>query len=91
MAKMGRPGEERARRGRLRGAVRPDIKREAEALAKADTRLRSLSHLMEVALSYFMRDYKRAGSNIDMQGFPIVPCDQSQSKVDERRRVGSHP
>ena len=38
MTKMGRPGEGKAKHGRLRGQVRPELKRQAEELVKRDAR-----------------------------------------------------
>jgi hypothetical protein len=88
MTKMGRPGEDRAKRGRVRGQVKPDIKRRAEELVRKDFRLKSVSRMMEAAMGYFMAHYDRASGNIDENGWPIVPCDH---KAEERKRASSHP
>lgn len=74
MAKVGRPGEDRAKAGRVRAAVRPEIKQEAEFLARQDSRLRSLSQLCEAALAYYIRDYKAASGSLDMNNFPVMPA-----------------
>ena len=73
MTKMGRPGEGRAKRGRLRGAVRPDLKAKAEQIARSDFRFgRSLSRFTEAALTYYIAQYEAANGKIDNNGFPIL-------------------
>ena len=73
MTKMGRPGEDRAKRGRLRGQIRPDLKREMEELVRTHPLFRSVSQLTELAATYYIRDLKRANYRIDTQtGFPIL-------------------
>lgn len=78
--KVGRPGANRAKEGRVRAAVRPDIKTEAEEIVEKDGRVRSLSHMIESALAYYIRAYTdsaKASHNgiaqIDEQSFPILP------------------
>ena len=79
MTKMGRPGEGKAKHGRLRGQVRPELKRQAEELVKRDARFSSVSKLMGISLAFYMQEYERAHGNIDPQCFPILPCSSSDT------------
>jgi hypothetical protein len=68
--KAGRPGANRAKYGRVRAAVRPELKAEAEAIVADDSRLRTLSHMIEVSLDFYIREYKKVNKQIDKQCFP---------------------
>jgi len=50
MLKVGRPGKNRAKSGRVRAAIRPELKEEIEALVYGDIRIRSVNQLVATTL-----------------------------------------
>ncbi|MBF0260246.1 MAG: hypothetical protein HQL97_00235, partial [Magnetococcales bacterium] len=68
--KVGRPGIGRAKFGLIRASIDPAIKEQAEGIAHADSRLRSLSQFMEAAATLYLREYKRAGGVLDKDNLP---------------------
>jgi len=70
MAKAGRPGQDRAKAGRVRCAIPPELKHRAEDLARNDGRLRSLSQLIEAAIEFYLQQYQEAGGVLDRYNQP---------------------
>lgn len=68
----GQPGEGRTAQGRIRAVVRPALKIEADAIAQADGRIRSLSHLVESAMVFYVLHYKASNGNLDRDGLPVI-------------------
>lgn len=69
---VGRPGKNRVKEGKIRAQVIPALKTEGEEIAHADSRLRSLSQMVEAALAYYIRDYKAASGSLDANNFPLL-------------------
>lgn len=70
---VGRPGKNRVKEGKIRAQVIPALKVEAEGIAQGDSRLRSLSQLVEAAMAYYLRDFKAAHGHLDAQGLDGLP------------------
>ena len=52
--KVGRPGAKRSEEGLIRASILPELKREAERVAKADGRVVSKSRLVEFAVRFHL-------------------------------------
>lgn len=70
--KPGRPGADRAKDGRIRAAILPALKEEAEAVALQDQRIRSVSQLVEYAIGFWLRAYKESGAVLNQHGHPVI-------------------
>lgn len=68
--RVGRPGQDRAKDGRVRCAIPPELKRRAEDLAHGDGRLRSLSQLIEAAIAFYIQQYQEASGVLDKHNHP---------------------
>lgn len=67
---VGRPGAGRAQTGRIRATILPDLKVEAAAVADADSRIASLSRLIEFAVAFYLQAYTASHGDLDAHGFP---------------------
>lgn len=72
MKSVGRPGKGRAKGGRVRAAIRPELKDEIEELVAGDIRIRSVNQLIETSLDYYLRDYQLANGDVGKDLFPIL-------------------
>lgn len=68
---VGRPGEERALRGRIRATILPSLKEECEEIVEKDDRLLSLSRLVELSMAFYVEHYRTADGVLDKRGFPV--------------------
>lgn len=68
--KLGRPGRGRAKAGKIRATILPELKAEAERIAANDQRWRSLSHLVETMFAYFLASYHVSNGRLDSNNFP---------------------
>ncbi|MEO7666172.1 MAG: hypothetical protein ABIU97_03970 [Dehalococcoidia bacterium] len=69
---VGRPGEDRASKGRIRATILPEIKGRCEQIVESDSRLPSFSRMVELALSYYADCYDKADGVLDKRGFPVI-------------------
>lgn len=86
----------RTAQGRIRAVVRPGLKIEADAIAQADTRIRSLSHLVEMAMELFVSQYKEANGELDRDGRPVIgpartALERRAASPPDRRTGTNHP
>lgn len=86
--KVGRPGNDRAKLGRITGTILPELKMEFEAIAKHDKRWRSMSHAIESAVGFFLHHYKASNGQLDGNNFPIVGRGDPFSQVEHKPRGG---
>lgn len=71
--RVGRPGEDRVKFGKIRAQVKPHLRVEAEELAKKHSGIRSLSQCVEAALAYYLLKVREAGGRLDERNFPVTP------------------
>lgn len=62
----------RSTAGMIRASVSPSTKLTIVALVEHDARFRSVSHLVDVALAYYLHQYKDADHCLDGRNFPIT-------------------
>lgn len=67
---VGRPGAGRAQEGRIRATILPHLKVEAAAIAQTDSRIASLSRLIEFAVAFYLQAYTASHGDLTPQGFP---------------------
>ena len=65
-------GEGRAKYGRIRAAVKPELKQAAEAIVATEGLIRSVSHLVESAMGFFLYHYTQSNGVLDRNGFPVI-------------------
>ena len=72
--KAGRPGMGRVKDGKIRAAILPELKDQLEELRKKEwRRFRSVSHIIESAIGYYLHQFEAAGGKLDEKMYPDVP------------------
>ena len=64
----------RVKDGKIRAAILPELKAQLEGLRKKEwRRFRSVSHIIESAIDYYLHQFAAAGGKLDKKMFPDIP------------------
>ncbi len=70
--KVGRSGAGRKAHGSVRAQILPTLKHEVERLSREDPRWRSVSHLIETAVGFFLSHLQASQGRVDQYNHPVI-------------------
>ncbi len=84
---VGRPGKGRAKSGRVTGTIMPELRSRLEEIATNDGRFRSLSHLLESCVEFYLELYTKSNRRLDERNFPIIDIKPPEVVKDTPRKT----